>query len=489
MKKIGIVFAFCLLFWTIQARILPVGSGKEYARITDAATVAQPGDTILTHDAVINGGMSIRNLKGNQTAWITLMPADGVMTIIRGGGNSIQFSDAEYVRIEGFIIEQQTGNGMNIDDAGTYSTPTHHIHIRNCTFRNINATGNNDLLKLSGLEDFEITGCTFINGAAGGSGIDMVGCHRGIIAANRFENLGSNSIQAKGGTSSIDILRNVFKNGGARALNLGGSTGLEFFRPLNATTEAERINVTSNVIEGSEAAIAFVGSRQVSIINNTIIFPTKWIFRILQETVDLDRFLPCGENTVFNNLIIIDQRVSTECNIGPNTAPETFLFTNNLWFRTNSSTWSGPNLPGRNENQIISDPLIVTGSLYRIPITSPAVGKGLTFTEPYMDIEGRYFNAYPSLGAYEANPLVSVKNEVLPIGFSYNNPVVSGLSLYFFKETKRSISLISTAGMVHNRTISDEANVAIDMSLYPSGIYILQVVEGRQSHSRTIIKL
>ncbi|MBK9982774.1 MAG: hypothetical protein IPP15_10180 [Saprospiraceae bacterium] len=64
---------------------------------------------------------------------------------------------------------------------GTYATPAHHIKFENCTFRNIDATGNNDLLKLSGLDSFEIRHCVFLNGADGGSGMDMVGCHDGLI--------------------------------------------------------------------------------------------------------------------------------------------------------------------------------------------------------------------------------------------------------------------------------------------------------------------
>ena len=38
------------------------------------------------------------------------------------GGNSIQFSDARYVCIDGFVISGQTGNGMNLDDGGSYES-------------------------------------------------------------------------------------------------------------------------------------------------------------------------------------------------------------------------------------------------------------------------------------------------------------------------------------------------------------------------------
>ena len=54
----------------------------------------------------------------------------------------------------------------------------------------------------------------------------MGGSHDGlityVISKTRF-----NSIHAKGGTSTSPS-KKLFKNGGARALNLGGSTGFNF---------------------------------------------------------------------------------------------------------------------------------------------------------------------------------------------------------------------------------------------------------------------
>ena len=107
------------------------------------------------------------------------------------------------------VISGQTGNGMNLDDGGSYESPSNHIRIKNCVFENINATGNNDLLKLSGIDSFWVSHCVFTNGAAGGSGIDMVGCHFGTIEDCSFSQLGSNSIQAKGGSADLMITRNI----------------------------------------------------------------------------------------------------------------------------------------------------------------------------------------------------------------------------------------------------------------------------------------
>jgi hypothetical protein len=462
----------------VYGRILKVGISHPYINISAAASIAVPDDSIICYDPVIPGGMFISNLQGNASQWIYILAAPNTQVIIRGGNNSIQFSDAAFVHLEGFTIEGQTGNGLNIDDAGSFDTPTHHVRIVRCTIRNINATGNNDLLKLSGLDDFEIRNCTFLNGSQGGSGIDMVGCHRGSIFENTFTNMGSNSIQAKGGTSDIKILRNSFQNGGARALNLGGSTGLAFFRPQNATAEAERIKVIANVIEGSEAAIAFVGCRNVDVSNNTILFPRKWIIRILQETVDPTRFLPCGDNSFYNNLVVIDQNVSIEANIGPNTAPETFMFNHNLWWKTSNPSWTGPNLPGMVKNNIIADPLIIQNSKYRLSVSSPAIATGLPYNDTTLDIENQPFNVPPSLGAFEARKVISgVDNSNPELTKIYPNPVDNVLYVQIADDEKRLLMLYDMLGKAIIKLYTESAHFEIDVSSLFSGNYLLMIFD------------
>lgn len=466
-----------LTFFSMYGRILPTGAGKTYATITAATKVAQPGDTILCFDATISGGMYIENLQGTAQNWVWIMAAHPGEITITGGGNSIQFTDARYVGIKGFVISGQTGNGMNLDDGGSYASPTHHIRIQDCIFENINATGNNDLLKLSGLDSFWISRCTFRNGAAGGSGIDMVGCHFGIIEDCSFSQLGSNSIQAKGGTADLLITRNSFTNGGARALNLGGSTGLSFFRPIDAKYEAARIKVIANVISGSEAPIAFVGCTQVEVSNNTLLLPGKWIMRILQETVDPVRFVPCGNNRFFNNIVVVDQRVNVDVNIGPNTAPETFTFENNLWFKTSQPNWTGPQLPGVKVNNWVNDPLILQDSLFVLDTTSPAIGKGLPYADEVLDIRHKPFQILPTLGAWEA-AYVSGTND--PFGSKnhisfYPNPATTSLFLDGGESKCDCIRIYDMQG----RLVS-EANAGVpghesffDLSSWQPGMYMV----------------
>jgi hypothetical protein len=135
----------------------------------------------------------------------------------------------------------------------------------------------------------------------------------------------------KGGTADIQIRGNLFLNAGQRAINLGGATGLQFFRPAVGDYEATRIEVAGNRFVGSEAPVAFATAKGGWIHHNTFYLPGKWVMRILQEQ-PAPPFVRCGEGIFEANLIVFDQRVSTFVNVGPNTRPETFVFRANAWY-------------------------------------------------------------------------------------------------------------------------------------------------------------
>ena len=409
MKHLIICFLFFINSDMLICGTLHVGNGHTYSSLSDAGQDVRPGDTILFHEGVYPGGEFLADLQGEVTKKIYILGEQNKEVIIRGGTNSWQLSDAAYLHIEGFIFEQQTGNGFNMDDGGSGSL-SHHITIQYCIFRDMNADGNNDLLKLSGVDDFKILNCTFLNGSAGGSGIDMVGCHNGEITRNIFENMGSNAIQAKGGTQWVAIEKNFFKNCGQRSINIGGSTGLEFFRPINAPFEASDVKVLCNIFVGSVAPIAFVGAVKCDVINNTIIDPGKWVMRILQESVDPDRFEPCGNNLFRNNIVYKNNAVSTDCNIGPDTAPETFNMSHNLWYNhENPANSAASGLPVPDSVSIVGeDPLFEEVPIddYSIPLNSPATGAGYKYYTPFLDFLGHGFANPRSIGAIEGDPSI-----------------------------------------------------------------------------------
>lgn len=483
----------CLLLLAVDFSVsaqntLHVGSGHPYANLTAAANNAAPGDTILIHAGTYPGGQFIGDLQGTPDAWITIRNTPGETVVFEGGGNAIQFTDPAWLHLRGLIFQHQTGNGLNTDDGGTYATPAHHIIFEDCTFRDMSATGNNDLLKLSGLDHFQILRCTIRNGAAGGSGIDMVGCHHGLIRGCYFENLGSNAIQAKGGCADIRIERNFFRNCGQRTLNLGGSTGLTFFRPDTAHFEAADIRVFSNIIVGSWAAVAYVGAVQVRVENNTIYNPQNWVIRILQETVDPSRFLECGDNTFRNNIVHLDHNLGTETNIGPNTRPETFVFAHNLWFNTALPNWSGPDIPTADPNMVLNqNPLFVnpaTDNFHLLP-GSPAAGAGASPVGSPLDYYGAGFAVPPSIGAAEANPVSGTGAPAEPsAGLTiFPNPLFDATTLHFVLPDAEPVtmSVFDRNGRIVRLLLHHEHRPAGVQELrfervgLPSGVFFVQL--------------
>jgi hypothetical protein len=398
-----ITSTMCALCGTGQ--VLHIGNDQDYQTLAAAAARAKPSDTILFHAGIYQGGENIVRLQGKPGKPITLMSRAGDTVVIRGGTAGWALHQAARLHIRGLIFEQQTGNGFNMDDGGLYDSPSHHIVFTGCTFRNIQASGNNDLLKLSGLDSFEIRDCIFRNGAKGGSAIDMVGCHYGVIAGCHFENMGSNAIQAKGGSQFIRIERNYFNNCGERTLNLGGSTGLPFFRPQNAVFEAADLQVYANLIIGSISPVNFVGCTRVEVINNTIYKPEKWVLRILQENKDTARFISCGNNSFRNNIIYRGNNVAYDCNIGAGTDARSFQFSHNLWYNDENPHWTGPvNLPVEDPGHIVGlNPLFANIAAYDFSITpnSPAAGKGTAVEDPVHDFRRQLFARKRSMGCYE----------------------------------------------------------------------------------------
>jgi len=392
-------FLLLLVHGPLSAAVLHTGYGQRYADITAAAGKAAPGDTILLYNGSYPGNQSLQNLKGTPGKWIYIIAKERGTVVYEGGDFAWRGSDVAYVHIEGIVFTKQTGNGLNFDDGSSYSTPAHHIVLQHCIFRDMAANGNNDLLKLSGVDDLLVQQCTFLNGATGGSGIDLVGCHRSIIRQCHFENLGANGIQMKGGSSDILIEACRFHNAGSRAINLGGSTGTAFFRPADANYEATDLKVQSCVFTGSEVPVAFVGCTRSSVVNNTIYKPTRWVIRILQENKDTMRFAKCSDNIFRNNIIYVDEHMRVACSTGLGTVPESFTFSNNLWFHSGNPAWK-PQLPVAEHNGITGkDPLLRED--YSITNDSPAAGAGSRSRRPERDYGRNRFLSRRAIGAFE----------------------------------------------------------------------------------------
>lgn len=324
------------------AQIIQVSS---LTALKSALSNAKPGDRILITQGIYDGGFTLGNIQGTQERPIVIAGNDGEFPpIFQGRGEAVKMSQVGYIKIENIRIEKRSGNGINIDDGGNPGQPSHHVILENIHISEIGQKGNIDAVKMSGVDHFIVKNCK-IQGW-GGSGIDLVGCHNGVVQGCRFEGLPGyrtkNAIQIKGGSNRVLVENNAFINCGERTISIGGSTGKPYFRPQDADYEADNVIVAGNKFIGGEAHIAWVTSRNSHVHHNIFYLPEKYVGRILQETKD-SQFILCRKGFFEANMVVTDERVRTFFNIGPNTLPETFSFSGNAWYRFQSD--KQPKLP------------------------------------------------------------------------------------------------------------------------------------------------
>ena len=268
--------------------------GAPFATIGRAAQLAAPGTAIRVHPGTYAGGIYLSDLAGTASApiWIGGLPG-APRPVIAGGSEGLHLTRGRYLVIHDLEVRGAAANGINADDGSATNDPfaSHHLTFHGLSVHDIGSGGNEDCLKLSGVNDFTVAGSEFTRcgGDDSGSGVDMVGCHRGTIARNRFHDLSANAVQAKGGSAEIEIRANRLLDSGVRGFNLGGATGDPWFRPPLSPSapnaEARDLVVVANLIVGSEAAVAYVGCSGCVVAHNTIVDPQRWILRILQERV------------------------------------------------------------------------------------------------------------------------------------------------------------------------------------------------------------
>lgn len=335
---------------------VPVNGPAEFRA---AVAAAKPGTRLLLTGGDYGAGFRFVDLRGEAGRPIVIAAADAKNPpVFRDGGVAIHLSNPAYVELHGLVVTRMAQNGINIDDgaAGAKPESARGIVLRGLRVSDIGAEGNNDGLKLSGLWDFRVEDCVIERwGTRGGSAIDMVGCHRGVITGctirhNNPEPPNCTGVQAKGGSSEIAILGNRFEHAGGRSVNIGGSTGRPFFRPAlgtgNEQVEARAIRVEGNTFLGSIAPVAFVGVDGAVVRFNTIERPARWAVRILQENRAPD-FVACRRGEFTDNLVLFESTRWSEggVNIGSGVAADTFIFARNWWYCSDAPARSAPRLP------------------------------------------------------------------------------------------------------------------------------------------------
>lgn len=324
-----------------------VGSTTE---LRSVVAEALPGVTIKLKPGDYKGGITFTALRGTEGKPIVIAGIDPDNPPRFVGGSGLHLVNPAYVELRDIVITGSTGNGLNIDDGGSMKQTAYGITLRRVAVTDLKRGGNLDGIKLSGLRGFTIEDCRIERWGSGGSGIDMVGCAEGKITGCTLRHGGpeatSTGVQCKGGTRDVVIDGCTFRGAGRRGVNIGGSTGLQFFRPQPpAGYEAKDITVRRCTFAGVNAAVAFVGCDGALVEHNTIYRPGRWAMRILQET-RAEGFVPCRNGRFVNNIVVwrSDEMIRA-INIGSGTKPETFEFAGNWWYCADKPGASKPALP------------------------------------------------------------------------------------------------------------------------------------------------
>ena len=358
----GVAFIVCSLMFIESALGQPAGATvrvRTRDELQQAVAGAKPGTRIVVAPGNYAGGLSFAGLRGEKDRPIVVAGEDPTEPpVFEGGGSCLHLSDPAYVELQDLVLTKGRGNGLNIDDGGSFDTPAEHVVLRGLTVRDIGGDRNHDAIKLSGLVEFRIENCTVERWGKGGSGIDMVGCSRGVVVGCTFregDNLNANGVQMKGGSRDVTIRACRFENAGGRGVNLGGSTGLPYFRPKPQGYEAKDLVVEDCTFVGSMAPIAFVGVDGAVVRHNTFYRPTRWLLRILQEN-QVPQLEPCRNGRFEKNIVVFQSdELATLVNVGGHTAPETFRFADNFWYCADS--------PERTQ-RMVRLPTAETGGMY-----------------------------------------------------------------------------------------------------------------------------
>jgi len=142
------------------------------AQLCAALCAAERGDVVLLAPGKYEGCQTadIQCAAGRPTH---IASADAKSPAVFTGG--AQFSDVAHFELVDLCIQGAPVIGLNIEDAGSFETPLHHVTLLRVAVRDCGGRANHDGVKLSGVRDFRLEGCTVERWGRGGSAVDMLG--------------------------------------------------------------------------------------------------------------------------------------------------------------------------------------------------------------------------------------------------------------------------------------------------------------------------
>jgi len=401
------------------------------SQFSNALSNAEPGDTILLAPGTYYGSFYTSGLKDLVIG--STDPADPAIIDATGRDEGLHMTDPTNVTVQDLVIRNANDNGINIDDGGSLTGTATGVTLRNVAVTGTSSSGNHDGIKVSGLYGFHFDHVRVETW--GGSAIDMVGCHNGLIENSYFadpSDNGSTGVRCKGGTSDVVIRANRLVGASDRAIAIGGSTGLQYFRPQPpGTVEADNILAEGNVVIGSEASVAYINIDGGAVVRRNFVYrPEHWLIRILKENNNPGFVDTAGGEFTDNVVVWREGDIGYYfVNVGSNTDPGSFVYARNRWYNETNPGNSYPNLqatqtdstygvnPGLDVDQIVpwgfdwgqwlvnavdADNSIAVADPSSLRLATPGEGAGMDFDLPYPLVGDWTFSMAPASVEMEA---------------------------------------------------------------------------------------
>lgn len=239
------------------------------------ASTLLPGDEVRIAAGTYSCGVYVVGLHGTAAHPIVFRSVDGphAARFDCAGGGGLQFQSVEYLAFDGLeIANAGSGHAFHVHSGDMPVTfRSNHVLVTHCSFHDAMLSA----IKASQSTDLDIIDCdlgwTSPGAAVGGQGIDFVAVDHSRILRNHIHDvLGNVSVQVKGGSTDVLVDGNVISNTDV-GINLGQSTGPQFFLPTNATWEAQRAYATNNVVFGhTRVGLNAEGCLDCLMANNTL---------------------------------------------------------------------------------------------------------------------------------------------------------------------------------------------------------------------------
>jgi len=450
--------------------------GAAFLTIQHAANLVVAGDTVFVENGIYTG-FDFRDVNGTSGNPITFKALGSNVLINQQGpirNDCINIENADYVIIDGFMVNDAPGNGNGIRV----------VNSDFCVIKNNSCDNNAERGIFTGFTDDIIIENNTCSNSIDEHGIyvsnssdrpiirynECYGNNRAGIHINADLSAGGDGI-----ISDAQVYGNIIHdNNLAAGINMDGLHNPIIYNNLIYNNHTAQ----GLALFQQDGAIVTNGAK---IFNNTIIVPNDGRWGILLDD-------GANVNTEIYNNIIINQHAWRGCISAESTNQLTsdYNILNDKMSNTGDgstiplSTWQGLGLDTNSQlANTLSEIFNAIGTNdYHLKTNSQAIDTGTNFVNAIVidDLENdsRPLGSGYDIGSYEYNTSLSINPEELTNIKLFPNPATNVIYLRY-NELENDLSTITLTDLNGKTVKAYTSNINLDISGFASGVYILRL--------------